>query len=47
MIWMEKIIGKHPVIPNKVIPVTQLLEIMGLKKQNGIGNKLLQMSKKK
>ncbi|MGV8906091.1 MAG: GNAT family N-acetyltransferase [Acetobacterium sp.] len=24
MIWMEKIINKHPVIPNKVIPMTQL-----------------------
>jgi len=24
MVWMEKLIGKHPVPPNKVIPITQL-----------------------
>jgi len=24
MVWMEKMIGKHPVPPNEVIPITQL-----------------------
>jgi len=32
MIWMEKIIGEHLVTPNKVTPISQLEQIIGLKK---------------